>query len=73
MFNNDKEYEVDFGNLLSVTMNKKIPLRKGITGCFDWLSVTFNCFSYEADNDFTYAKLTGESQHKIKELSLIHI
>lgn len=68
MFNNDKEYEVDFGNLFSVTMNKKIPLREGITGCFDWLSCTFNCFSYEADNDFTYAKLTNESQHKIKEL-----
>ena len=68
MFNNDKEYEVDFGNLLAITMNKKILLRDGITGCFDWLSCTFNCFSYEADNDFTYAKLTSESQHKIKDL-----
>lgn len=68
MLDYGKEYEVDFGNLLAVTMNKKIPLREGFTGGFHWLSVTFNCFSYEADNDFTYAKLTGESQYKIKEL-----
>ena len=64
----NKEYDVDFGNLLSVTMNKKIPLREGITGCFDWLSVTFNCFSYEADNDFTYARLTSDSEKKLNEL-----
>lgn len=68
MLDYSKEYEVDFGNLLSVTMNKKIPLREGFTGGFHWLSITFNCFSYETDNDFTYAKLTGESQYKIKEL-----
>lgn len=62
------EYDVSPHNFFSLLKNRDIPLRNGITGCFDWLSVTFNCFWYEPDSDFMYARLDQLSEYKFKTI-----
>jgi len=61
-------YEVDYTNMVNVVKNKSISSRDGITGCFDWLSCTFDCFTYEPSTDFSVALLDSVSEHKIQTL-----
>lgn len=64
---NNIEYDVDFGNFLSLHKNRNITPKQMI-GSFDWLSCTFNCFTYRADSMFTRPILDDVSRKKIKPL-----
>lgn len=48
--------------------NIKLSTRKDFSGCCDWLSCTFDCFYYEADNSLTNVVLDTVSNEKIKSL-----
>lgn len=61
-------YEVDdLSNLIGVYKNRKIVPEKMI-GSFDWLSCTFNCFTYCCDTLFTRPILDQVSKNKLKPL-----
>lgn len=63
----DYEYSVDLPNLINLHKNRNITPEQ-ITGCFDWLSCTFNCFTYEYENLIMRPILDSVSQNKIKSL-----
>ena len=61
------EYEVNLTNLINVHKNKNI-MPGELFGAFDWLSCTFDCFTYECDNLLMRPKLDDVSINKIKSL-----
>lgn len=63
----DYEYDVNLFNLINVHKNKDIRPEQ-ITGCFDWLSCTFNCFTYEYESLMMRPILDSVSQKYIKSL-----
>lgn len=65
---NSRDYDTYSDSLLKTINNLKLKPPEGMTGCFDWLSCTFNCYHYKADNDFTYAELTDFSLEEFRKL-----
>lgn len=65
---NPGEYDISPDNFFTALSIAEIPVKAGFTGCFDWLSCTFNCFYYEVSSDFTYAVLDKKSELKISTL-----
>lgn len=61
------DYEILGNNVFSVYHNKTIA-PTGMIGSFDWLSCTFNCFTYECDTMFTRPLLDKVSREKLKPL-----
>lgn len=69
MFNySPSEYDISPENFFTALTIADIPVLPGLTGCFDWLSCTFNCFDYEVSSDFTYAVLDKDSELRINAL-----